>query len=683
MTYSDVISKISSLLSTIGVNIKPSNYDGVIVKELKASNTLDEGRSGTKQTHMAITGKQMDMFPHLRADGYFFVDADKIDSGLKNYFVAQIPVRIYKANVDYLTDYQDSEIAFDGNTYIETKVSVERSRRKGQEDQIQFSLTSLDDDRFVKFRKMLHVGYYFVLLKVKGQLIYECFGIKPSQENTAFLSEVNNEFYKASGSTRVDLKGTFLSKTEGVDSDIPYAWYVGASFTDENKKSVDYTDLFISEGRWENGWDDKYIDSVNKMKPGDRIAIKASYTKKNGLPFNNNGKTVGVMGIKAIGTIVENCNNGKDIKVDWEPVVPIKEWYGAGVLLQTVHYVDANDGYLRKSLLNFTFGNAKQDYSICEDRYADEIITDADDFEDGGSAVNSPRTRKTHTLNRILYGAPGTGKTYITAEYALAIIENRPVDFSEKTPEQRARLMEKYRSYVQNKQIVFTTFHQSYGYEDFIQGLRPNTANGGLSFEPVDGVFKAIANLAIKDAENDYVIIIDEINRANISKVFGELITLIEDDKRWGEINAVNVTLPSGENFAVPNNLYIIGTMNSADKSISLIDAALRRRFEFIEVVPNAELVEDKDLRGVLTKLNENLVKELDSTDLLIGHAYFMGKTVDNLCDIMNHSIIPLLYEYFYDSRKKVKQHIESAVSGLGFELKNEIVGRLKLVKKN
>lgn len=246
----------------------------------------------------------------------------------------------------------------------------------------------------------------------------------------------------------------------------------------------------------------------------------------------------------------------------------------------------------------------------------------------------------------------------------------------------RKALMEKYKKAVADGRIVFTTFHQSYGYEDFIQGLRPDTTEGQMQFVPVDGVFKKIADKAMLHPQEDYVIIIDEINRANISKVFGELITLIEEDKRWGELNELSVTLPSGEAFAVPNNLYIIGTMNSADKSISLIDTALRRRFEFIEAVPNADLVADNDLRLVLERLNAGLVKELDSTDLLIGHAYFINKSINELCDIMNHSIIPLLYEYFYDNSKKVEKQVKDAVEGLDFEIKSGTVGRIKLVKK-
>ncbi|MFI3167379.1 MAG: AAA family ATPase [Bacillota bacterium] len=303
------------------------------------------------------------------------------------------------------------------------------------------------------------------------------------------------------------------------------------------------------------------------------------------------------------------------------------------------------------------------------------------DIEEGIMEERQPRENQIHPLNFILYGAPGTGKTYATAEYALAILEKRPADLGKKDNSARAELMAKYKAKIKNGQILFTTFHQSYGYEEFIQGLRPDTTSDAMSFKTVNGVFKNIADRAMKDHQNEYVIIIDEINRANISKVFGELITLIEDDKRWGELNELSVKLPSGEEFAVPNNLYIIGTMNSADKSISLIDTALRRRFEFIETIPDYDVIDDEELRGILRKLNKNLVKELDSTDLLIGHAYFINKTMDNLCDVMNHSIIPLLYEYFYDNSNKVKAQIKNAIDDTLYEVVDGSLGRVKLKK--
>ena len=293
--------------------------------------------------------------------------------------------------------------------------------------------------------------------------------------------------------------------------------------------------------------------------------------------------------------------------------------------------------------------------------------------------VRTPRTNKIHPLNAIVYGAPGTGKTYSMNEYAVAIIDGRKVRHEQLTDEQRNELSNQYKKLVENGQIVFTTFHQSYGYEDFIQGLRPESNNGAMDFVPMDGVFKRIADKAMQDTTNNYVIIIDEINRGNISKVFGELITLIEDDKRWGEKEQLSVILPSGEEFAVPNNLYIVGTMNSADKSIALIDTALRRRFDFIEVAPNAELVADDTLRKVLEQLNAVLRKELDSSDLLIGHAYFIGKTADELASIMNRNIIPLLYEYFYDNEKKVKDALVKALDGTEVKLKDNVQGRIRV----
>lgn len=290
------------------------------------------------------------------------------------------------------------------------------------------------------------------------------------------------------------------------------------------------------------------------------------------------------------------------------------------------------------------------------------------------------RTRKAFELNSILYGAPGTGKTYATAKYALAITEGKPLEYYKDVP--REDIMSRYNQLVKDEQVVFTTFHQNYGYEDFIQGIRPDTSTQEMRFKTVDGVFKKIAETAMNMPEKDFVIIIDEINRANISKVFGELITLIEDDKRWGEENAVSATLPSGEIFAVPNNLYIVGTMNSADKSISLIDTALRRRFDFVEFVPDLTLISDTKLKAVLKKLNEGIDKELNSTDLLVGHSYFINKSADDICTIMNRNIIPLLYEYFFDNKNKVEAQLKSALEDLDVEIISNTMGRIKIKKK-
>ncbi len=294
----------------------------------------------------------------------------------------------------------------------------------------------------------------------------------------------------------------------------------------------------------------------------------------------------------------------------------------------------------------------------------------------------NPRTTKVHPINSIVYGAPGTGKTYSMVEYALSIIDGISFEEFKRNNTDRKKNVDRYKSLVKEGRIVFTTFHQNYGYEEFIQGLRPDKESENLAFKTVDGVFKVIADNALNDTEGkNYVIIIDEINRANISKVFGELITLIEEDKRWGELNETSATLQSGEVFAVPNNLYIVGTMNSADKSISLIDAALRRRFDFIEQRPNADLIDNQILKSILIKINGILFKDLDSTDLLVGHSYFINRDERDLANILNNNIIPLLYEYYYDDRKKVKNLLDVVIkdSRANVEVIDEEVGRLRV----
>lgn len=335
----------------------------------------------------------------------------------------------------------------------------------------------------------------------------------------------------------------------------------------------------------------------------------------------------------------------------------------------------------------------KHQSDVTEDKNQQQFISLDDNAETAESSFNnnqlfkdnktwpmrSPRMNTLHPMNQIIYGAPGTGKTYSSVEYALAILENRPVDLGKKSKDERKALMDLYESYKQKGQIVFTTFHQSYGYEEFIQGIRPTTINGSMSFQISDGVFKIIADRAMEHPELPYVIIIDEINRGNISKIFGELITLIEEDKRYGELNQLSVSLPMGEEFAVPNNLYILGTMNSADKSISLIDTAIRRRFSFLEMAPDETVVDNPVLRKVLSDLNSYLKKELRSTDLLIGHSFFVGRKERDLGDIMNRNIIPLLYEYFYEDEGKVKKAL-ACLDGSGYIIDTEYRGRVRVV---
>lgn len=215
------------------------------------------------------------------------------------------------------------------------------------------------------------------------------------------------------------------------------------------------------------------------------------------------------------------------------------------------------------------------------------------------------------------------------------------------------------------KRYRTVTFHQSYSYEDFVEGLKPELNDDDptiIEYNVKPGIFKKICHEALNDPNNKYAIFIDEINRGNISKVFGELITLIESDKRIGQKNEIRITLPySKETFGVPSNLHIIGTMNTADRSIALMDTALRRRFEFEEIMPDPNIslipndIEGINCRKFLEKIN-NRIEYLYDRDHTIGHAYFIGiKNGEDLDLVMKNKIIPLLQEYFYDDWEKIQ----------------------------
>jgi Cdc6-like AAA superfamily ATPase len=244
----------------------------------------------------------------------------------------------------------------------------------------------------------------------------------------------------------------------------------------------------------------------------------------------------------------------------------------------------------------------------------------------------------------------------------------------------------------EKKRYVFTTFHQSFSYEDFIEGIKPiiyedeqNPERGKqIIYDIKPGLFKKIVKEANEDRDNDYAIFIDEINRGNIANIFGELITLIEDDKRIDTANYIPAKLPySNEDFGVPPNLYIIGTMNTADRSVEALDTALRRRFSFIEMNPEPSKLSTEefkckgiDLEALLNAINNRIEKLLDK-DYCIGHSYFMTvknrqSPLEEIKIIFQNKILPLLQEYFYGDWGKIllvigKEFVETKKDSIKF----------------
>lgn len=272
-------------------------------------------------------------------------------------------------------------------------------------------------------------------------------------------------------------------------------------------------------------------------------------------------------------------------------------------------------------------------------------------------------------LNLILYGPPGTGKTYNTIYKTLDILKEPVVCVSDATePHEtwynndeadRDKALKKFNDLKKKGRVVFTTFHQSMSYEDFIEGIKPILDGKSVGYKIKPGIFKQISKAAA-DSANNYVLIIDEINRGNVANIFGELITLIEEDKRLGNSEEMTCTLPySKEEFGVPNNLYIIGTMNTADRSVEALDTALRRRFTFEEMMPKPGLL-DKNVDGInlqefLTVINRR-ISLLKDREHQIGHSYFMKvASKETLIDVIFKNVIPLLQEYFYGDYEKIQ----------------------------
>ena len=216
MIFNEAIKIVGDVLRSTGTKINENEYDGVIVKKLEASNTLDEGRT-TNQTHIAITGSQMDIFPYLRSEGYF--NNLESDAALKKYFITQIPVTLTETNVRYLESengIQTSEISFVAGQN-KTQTSIVRSKRTNQAEQIQISLINCDGKDFIKFRKLLHSNSYLIILKRKEKFDYLAFGVIPDRAVTGDgeLALLNNQFYKLNTKTIVNVENVLLSNSEG------------------------------------------------------------------------------------------------------------------------------------------------------------------------------------------------------------------------------------------------------------------------------------------------------------------------------------------------------------------------------------------------------------------------------------------------------------------------------------
>ena len=431
-----------------------------------------------------------------------------------------------------------------------------------------------------------------------------------------------------------------------VNEQRPY-WFVGASFGAVD----DQTDRFLEEGIWEVNFEQgEYSHKINSMQPGDRIAIKAWYTQKYGLPFEaSSGRAYSGMRLKAVGTITENPGNGRGVRVDWTRVDPPRDWYfytnGS-----TVWEVWSGRGAIpwrADALIRFAFHNEPQDHKRFFE--GSETTEPQDEGEGGNDLEQLARTLHLRPLDSlaeiddlldekkqvIFYGPPGTGKTYVAQKLAehLGGDPNR---------------------------VTLVQFHPSYAYEDFVQGYRPVKTDEGLSYELTDGPLLRAAKRAKEDAAAAHFLVIDEINRGNLAKVFGELYYLLEYRDKECDLQ---YSREEDDLFSLPTNLYIIGTMNTADRSIALVDLALRRRFYFVEFHPDeppvkgllARFLEGNDLRDMqwVASFVDEANKELADHEAAIGPSHFMNPDLDEdmARRVWKHAIRPYIEERLQDER--------------------------------
>ncbi len=520
---------------------------------------------------------------------------------------------------------------------------------------------------------------------------------------------------------------------------------------------------FQKEGIWENGFDDKYLDKIKNVPIGSKLAAKTSYTRK------QDGKTISVLEVHGIGNVTGNSGDGKTLIVEWKKDFKPFKIDGRGAYRSTISKVNFQEN------IDLIFGNKK--------------IT-----EDAALTFDQKDLQTAFPLNQILFGPPGTGKTFKTINKAVSIIDNLKEESLNIYYEERSDLKERFDELLiddwanPNGQIGFVTFHQSMSYEDFVEGIKPGlNEDENVIYDIEPGIFKMMASIArdnwldsSKGAKNqlsfeeaflrfkeewqdnqemkfplkregkdysvfgfskssikfkkasggightlsistlrdyfykrreikktgvgiyypsileklqsyqpsliiekelkNFILIIDEINRGNVSQIFGELITLIEENKRLGNGESLEVTLPySKEKFGVPPNFYIIGTMNTADRSIESLDTALRRRFTFKEIEPLPEIIltygkskgniENIDIVKMLQIINERIEKLIDK-DHKIGHSYFLD--VENIADLQlafKDKLIPLLEEYFFGDYGKI-----GLILGTSFIKKQDIV---------
>lgn len=441
----------------------------------------------------------------------------------------------------------------------------------------------------------------------------------------------------------VDVIDVIIPEEDTMQSKVVAAWYVGAKYD-----NVDHTDTFIEEGIW------KYIGErmsvVDSVKTGDRIAIKAMCTQKHGLPFENYGKDVSCIIIKAIGTVKENKNHENTLVVDWEKLYPEKRWYAhTGKLWGTATKLTVADGNNYKNLLAFTFEGKEQPYEDIDiqpnvaEQSNDLIATENEEVEETISDFNYEEIPMS-PQQIIYFGAPGTGKSFEVDKILKTSYEN-----------------EDDRDFHSSRVV----FHPDYTYSDFVGSIRPIKPEGGtLTYDFVPGPFTELLKKSFIHYKEQFYLVLEEINRGNAAAIFGDLFQLLDRKDELGKskyrINNADiagylrkdkrlVSLFESNKIWLPSNFNIICTMNTADQNVFVLDSAFKRRFgeeytniDFTKLTKPLKEAKDVfagtiDLKTVFANTNlKSFVDELALKNELNRDWATFAKIVNHIIDEIN-----------------------------------------------
>lgn len=603
MEFSEVLNLIISSCPFLSGN----EYDGIIIKKLAATNTISD-TGASHQSHMAFTGKQKDFFPFLNADGYFNVGYESKDDDLKKYFTLQIPLTIYKENTDALTNKLFNLIDYTSGKKV-VKASVLRSRRNSGDDQIELSIKSLDDKDFIEFRKLLRVDDFFVLLKKKNCLEYDLVGIRSNDKNAENLSKCT-DFYKLPTQTPVGID-SFETNGNDLLLEIPIE-------TNDSLSESDLAERLASDKELKG----TYAIHLFGIKYAKLIQDK-NLDKKEIIRLSNIGENYSYELAKGIG----------------------------------IYNLAVDERYLKQTQLNnLEFGNdllKKDENHIVELKPFSELNYKPLKKED-----------KIKSYNRIIFGAPGTGKS-----------------FQLKTESQQKDSSSPFAN------VERVTFHPDYSYGQFVGSYKPiSDDDGRIRYEYVPGPFMRTLVKALESGKNGesaekFLLIVEEINRAKVAAVFGDMFQLLDrtdDGESMYEIQAsedvrrylakeLGGKKDNYTSIKIPNNMYIWATMNSADQGVFPMDTAFKRRWEFTYLGINAndtkisiknlpvknpegELIEWNILRK---SINSMLLRECKvNEDKLLGPFFISGDVFKNakdnedaFYDAFNSKVLMYLFE--------------------------------------